>query len=122
MDLSEWLENGRVRALLDLVDKLPKTSHLWAARVNDPEEARMIAAQLADQEESAYSPPLEEFDLHAEQQAQIIDLLMVVARNTSGGKGAVKPSPRPVTEVHRQQKLLEREWADNIIAAFGFDA
>ena len=107
--------------MLELIDQLPRTSRLWAARVNDPEEARIIAAQLEAQGEKDYSPSLVEFDLKADQNAQIIDLLQILIRNMGGGKGDIKPFPRPVTEVHREQERREREWTVDLLGKLGFD-
>lgn len=127
MDLSVWLENGRVRALLDLVDQLPSASRLSEARMNDPEEAELMARAHLEQGEDApkWSPGMSEYGLTHKMLGAVISLMqqqLKVTIDANGGKGGKpEPFPAPRTAVHEAIERLEAEWADNVLTAFGFD-
>ena len=126
-DLSEWLENGRVRALLELVDQLPSTSRLTSARMNDPDEAERIArAQLEHGTDSnKWHPDVSEYELTHKMLGAMISLQQQTIKTMvelQGGKGgSPEPFPAPRTAVHDAIDRLEAEWADNLLTAFGFD-
>lgn len=126
MDLSAWLENGRVRALLELVDQLPAASRLYEAMVNDPEEAdRLAQARLGASESSEWSPRVSEFDLTAHMLRELIHetrMMRAVLIQANGGKsGELKPFPAPRTAIDDAVERLEREWTVDFLGKFGFD-
>lgn len=126
MDLSEWLENGRVRALLDVIDQLPAASRLYEAMVNDPEEADTLArARMSATDSPEWSPRVSEFDLTAHMLRELIHetkMTRAVLIQAHGGKpGELKPFPAPRTAIDAAVERLEREWTVDFLGKFGFD-
>lgn len=126
MDLSEWLENGRVRALLDVIDQLPSASRLYEAMVNDPAEAATLAkARLNAGDSEEWSPRVSEFDLTAHMLRELIHetrMMRAVLIQANGGKpGELKPFPAPRTEIDAAVERLEREWTEDFLGKLGFD-
>ena len=124
VDLAEWYAAGRWVALLDLIDMLPAACRLNEAIANDPEAARQIARM--PQPEGEWSPRVSEFGLEAHMLREIIHELKAlrqVSIAAAGGKpGEDKPFPGPRTEIGKAIEALEREWAEDFMSQFGFDA
>jgi len=127
VDLALWYAEGRVDALLDLIDNLPSASRFTEAVATDPEAAEELARlRLNDDSEKApWAPRVAEFGLTEHLLSQIIDLLQSqigVAIKVAGGKpGDVKPAPRPRTEIDNAVERLEREWTVDFLGRLGFD-
>ena len=121
MDLALWWRERRWKALLELIDQLPSANRLNEAIQNDPEQAELIAKQLAQQETGSarWSPRLAEFDLHAAMLREVIHALLGVQAAVvaaAGGKpGKMPVFPGPETEVDRAMERATKEWADNLI-------
>lgn len=124
MDLAEWYAAGRWVALLDYIDGLPSACRLNEAIVNDPQMADVIAAQPKSDRE--WAPSFAEFDLQAHLLREILHALKhngQIALSAAGGSASdVKPFPAPRTEIDRAIAELDREWAEDFAAQFGFDA
>lgn len=90
--------------------------------MNDPETAADIA-QRPDPTE-AWTPKVADFDLHAIMLREVISALSALHQAVLASAGAkpkpIKPFPTPVTEVDREKKRQEREFAVDLIKDFGF--
>lgn len=120
MDLAEWWQRRRWKALLELIDELPAASRLNEAIQNDPEQAKIIATiPLGDGED--WAPKVRDYDLTAMLLREIREMLASLyqlehAKGSGKRPPAIKPLPVPFTEVDRQRLLETREWADSLIA------
>jgi hypothetical protein len=124
IDLAEWYAAGRWVALLDYIDGLPSACRLNEARVNDPEEARYLAA--LPEPSTSWAPRVAEFGLTEHLLREILHAVQSngqISIGVAGGKpGELKPFPAPRTEVDRAIEAMEREWAESFVGQFGFDA
>lgn len=124
MDLAEWYAAGRWVALLEYIDMLPSACRLNEARVNDKEEAALLAALPKPEHE--WAPGVAEFDLHAHILRDVVNeirSLIAVTLAVAGNKpGEVKPFPAPFTEIDRAIQAAERDWAESFVSQYGFDA
>lgn len=116
------MDAGRYRHILELIDQLPSTSRYHEAMSNDPELAEQLARQPESDEE--WSPRLAEFGLTEMLLREILHELKVnsaITMSAAGGKpGDVKPFPAPRTAIQAARERLEREWAVDLAAKFGF--
>lgn len=120
MDLAEWWQQRRWKALLELIDELPAASRLNEAIQNDPEQARLIAKTPQGDGED-WSPRVRDYDLTAMLLREIREMLAALFRIehvAATGKQAatIKALPAPYTEVDRQRAAETREWAESLIA------
>jgi hypothetical protein len=124
VDLAEWYAAGRWVALLEYIDMLPSACRLNEARVNDKEEAALLAALPKPERE--WAPGVAEFDLHAHILRDVVNeirSLIAVTLAVAGNKpGEVKPFPAPFTEIDRAIQAAERNWAESFVSQYGFDA
>ena len=124
MDLAEWYAAGRWVGLLDLIDGLPAACRLNEARVNDPEEAKFIASLPTP--EGEWSPRVSEFKLDHHMYRAMISELKQIKQSivaSAGGKPAQeKPFPTPRTAIDEAIAQAEREWSEDFVAQFGFEA
>lgn len=111
-------------ALLDFIDQLPTANRLNEAMANDPETADYIAR--LPKPEGEWAPRLSEFDLTAHLLRELIHevkALKQVSISAAGGKpGNEKPIPGPRTAIDKAIENLEREWTEDFVTQFGFDA
>ena len=128
MDLSEWIESGRWRATLELVEQLPWASRFRAAMLNDPDYADMIAeAQLRQESEgSDDGPSVAEFGSVEQRLTTLIDLMKVQVQWSQRQAGVkspskMKPEPRPKTLVSELIERKEQEVGLEVASQFGFD-
>lgn len=111
MDLAQWLHDGRVVALLEIIDDLPAASRLHEAIASDPEQARLMAEHLATEPDMGdWHPRQSQFPLVAELLAAIYDVL--VAANSSSDGPPPKPFPRPVALAGEMAARLRDESRD----------
>ena len=127
MDLSEWIESGRWRATLELVEQLPWASRFRAAMLNDPDYADMIAeAQLRQESEgSDDGPSVAEFGSVEQRLTTLIDLMKVQVQWSQRQAGVtspskMKPEPRPKTLVSELIERKEQEVGLSVAEQFGF--
>jgi hypothetical protein len=123
VDLAEWYAAGRWVGLLEYIDMLPSACRLNEARLNDPEEAAVLAKMPAPDQE--WAPRVADFDLHAHIMREVVNeirSLTAVTIAVAGGKpGDVKPFPAPHTEIDRAIQAAERDWAESFVSQYGFD-
>ena len=97
----------RWRRLHNLIVRLPRASHYHEAVLNDEDALKAMLENEKDDEEKDDGPPVSEFDLHAEQNREMISLLMsirgvLIAANSKGGKAPkMVPPPGPKTLLER---------------------
>ncbi|KUM34533.1 hypothetical protein AR689_10340 [Arthrobacter sp. EpRS71] len=124
VDLAEWYANGRWVALLDFIDGLPSACRLNEAIVNDKEYAAHIASQPKPKGE--WAPRVSEFDLNAHLLREILHAVKSLRQTSiavAGGKPSDEaPFPGPRTEIDRALADLDRQWTEDFIGQFGFDA
>lgn len=111
MDLAEWWQQKRWRGLLELIDQLPAASRFNEAVLNDPEQARLIAARPTSSE--SWTPLVRDWDLTAVLLREIREALVGLL-----GNGRAKPIPIPRTEVDRVRARLDLVLAAQIIRDF----
>lgn len=132
MDLAPWLRQGRVRGLLDLIVQLPAASRYWSAVAQDDDVA---AALLAEQDarraagddvdaREPWAPPLEQWDLTAQQLSVLINEVKALRQTTisaAGGRArAERPFPSPRTALAAAEARRDEQYAEDIGARFGF--
>lgn len=124
MDLDGWYAAGRWVGLVELIDMLPAASRFNEAIANDPEMARELAR--LPKPEGEWSPRVSEFGLQEQMFQMMISQLIQIKQSILASAGE-KPTPEksfpsPVTEIDRAMKAMEREWAEDFVSQFGFDA
>ncbi|OMH30656.1 hypothetical protein [Tersicoccus sp. Bi-70] len=113
----------RWAGLLELIDRLPAASHYNDAVVNDPE----IAAELAKLPEPTepWAPRVAEFDLTAKLLTDVLDAVKVLTATTIAAAGEKPDRPEPSARPHplllKLKEELDRQWAVEFAALFGFD-
>lgn len=108
MDL--W-QRRRWRRLLNLIDKLPHTSHTMNALLNDEEYADMV---IAAQErvvglEAPSGPSLLTWTPEVDTLAVVIDKLSVLIESNKKKPGKVVPYARPKTALARARQAREMQ-------------
>lgn len=126
MDLSEWIESGRWRATLELVEQLPWASRFRAAMLDDPDYADMIAEAQLMQEATDDGPSIADFGSVEQRLTTLIDLTKVQiqwAQRQAGVKSPsnMKPELRPKTLVSELIHRKEQEIGLDVASQFGFD-
>lgn len=130
MDLSEWLEAGRWRATLELIDELPWNSRFREAMLNDPEYADAIAEQQLKQDDDDKKtddgPRVSEFGPVEQRLTTLIELnkaLLMWTQKQAGVESPkkMKPEPSPKTLVNVLVTKKEQEHGLSVAALFGFD-
>lgn len=117
-------------ALLDLIDMLPGASRYHEAVSLDPEAAELLAELPepdSEGEGEKWAPRMADWNLNAQQNAQIIDLLkslrtVLITANSEKGSSAPPEEPHPVprTELERVRARRRRRQEVADIAQFGF--
>ena len=81
MDLDAWLEEGRTRALLQIITGRPRTARWRIAAAADPERVQKAAeAHLSGEaDEQAYRPAVDEWTPTEELLARVLHMLGVIA-------------------------------------------
>lgn len=124
MDLAEWVAAKRWVALLEFIDMLPAACRLNEAIANDPEYAKHLAS-LPESEEK-WSPRVSDFDLNAILLRDVLNTLGVISQQlvqvNGGSPKQPKPFPAPFTEIDRAKAAAEREFAEDLVGMFGFEA
>jgi len=124
VDLAEWYAAGRWVGLLELIDMLPAACRFNEAILNDPDMARELAR--LPKPDGEWSPRVSEFKLdHHMFQVMISELKQIkqgVIAAAGGKPSHEKPFPAPRTEIDNAVAAMEREWAEDFISQFGFDA
>lgn len=128
MDLSEYLEQGRWKATLELVDELPWNSRFREAMLNDPEYADAIAEHhlRQDPDESGDDGPrISEFGPVEQRLTTLIELSKAQLAWLQKSAGVKKPKPmkpeKPVTTlVSKMLEQKEQESGLQIARLFGF--
>lgn len=131
VDLAEWWTDRRWRGLLELIDMLPTASLTREAVVNDPEAAQYMAearwaAENSDEQGEPWAPRVAEWDLHAALLRDLIQTVTALQETVYSGFARRKPPasqryPYPRTEVDRIYEAMNRQWAVDLLAQFGFD-
>lgn len=124
MDLAGWYAGGRWVGLLELIDMLPTACRLNEAMANDMELAEILAGLPEPTEK--WAPRVSENTLMNMLLAKIsngIDQMIQTQIGTAGGKPApVKPFPTPRTALQIVRAKQERQWAEEEVQRWGFDA
>lgn len=128
VDLSEWLEQGRWKATLELIEQLPWASRFREAQMNDPEYADEISEMQLRQDDDAKddsSPRISEFGPVEQRLTTLIELnkaLLMWAQKNAGVKSPkkMKPEPSPRTLVNELMDQKTEQAGFEIAAAFGF--
>lgn len=125
VDLAEWWQARRWRALLDLIDNLPSSSLSRLAALEDPE----VIAQIAEEPSpDTWRPDQRDWNLTNELMAAIHDRLgdvtqavlstIEVPRGKSRPKYPGKPFPRPESAVQQARDDLARRIGWSLIEQF----
>lgn len=129
MDLSEYLQQGRWKATLELIDQLPWNSRFREAMLNDPDYADAIAEhQLAQDESDKKSddgPRISEYGPVEQRLTTLIELNKALLAWAQKGAGVNKPKPLkpekpPRTLVSKLIKQKGEEAGFEIASLFGF--
>ena len=124
MDLDVWYSAGRWVGLIELIDMLPTNCRLNEAISNDPEMAEQMARM--PKPEGEWAPRASEFGLNEQMLRDVIHELKQVKQAVIAGAGgkpsAEKPFPMPRTAIDAAIAAHEREWAEDFVSQFGFDA
>lgn len=122
MDLDAWYSAGRWVGLIELIDMLPGACRLNEAIANDPEMAQLMAKM--PKPEGEWSPRVSEFGITEHMLRAVIQELKQVKQAiiaVAGGRPSnEKPFPAPHTAVDDAIAALERDWAVDFVAQFGF--
>lgn len=129
MDLSEWLEDGRWSATLELIEQLPWASRFREALLNDHDFADAIAEQQVrqqDDDQSDDGPRVSEFGPVEQRLTTLIELSKAQLAWLQKSAGVKKPKPlkpeRPVTTlVSELVKQKEQQAGFEIAQLFGFE-
>jgi len=127
VDLDEWYSAGRWVALIEFIDMLPGACRLNEAILKDPEQAEIMAQQPKPETDEEWAPRLAEFKLEHHMLRDIISELkrigQISATQLTGKAQPVeKPFPLPRTAIDAAITAHERQWAEDFIGQFGFDA
>jgi len=129
VDLSEYLQQGRWKATLELIDQLPWDSRFREAMLNDPDYADAIAEhQLRQDDEGkkdAVGPRISEYGPVEQRLTTLIELEkanLFWAQVAAGVKKPPKPKPEkpPMTLVSKLIKQKGEEAGFEIASLFGF--
>ncbi|MEV2277874.1 hypothetical protein AB0I72_20040 [Nocardiopsis sp. NPDC049922] len=108
----------RWRFLLNLLDHLPRTSHLAAAMADDDE-----LAETSPEPTGPSAPPLTEWSPAVERLTVAVDRLgelIAAVYNAAGGKAKPpRPLPRPVTARDRVLRKVRQRKREHILAELG---
>lgn len=130
VDLSEWLEQGRWNATLELIEQLPWNSRFREAMLNDPEYAAAIAeAQVRDEAEGKKpddSPRVSDYGPAEQRLDSLIELnkaLLMWTQKQAGVKSPkrIPPEKPPRTLVQSLKSRKEQEAGLDVARLFGFD-
>jgi len=127
VDLDGWYSAGRWVALIELIEMLPSACRLNEAIVNDPEQAELMARQPKAEGGEEWAPRVADFKLEHHMLRDIISELKRIgqvstAQLTGKPQPMEKPFPMPRTAIDAAIAAHEREWAEDFVAQFGFDA
>ncbi len=122
MDLLDlWRDRITPRAVLNLIDRLPRTSEFRHELAQDDE----LAVKRDGESSARPEIPLTEWSPEMEALAAVVDRLAEVISavvQSQGGKAPqIRPYPRPVTAADRAHAQARRE-ADDALAAQLFPA
>lgn len=127
VDLSEYLGQGRWRAVLELVEELPWASRFREAQLNDPEYADAIAEQqlFVDPDKPDDGPRISEFGPVEQKLTLLIEYTKALLMWTQKGAGVKSPKPikpelTPKTLVSALVERKEQEVGYEIATQFGF--
>lgn len=129
VDLSEWLEQGRWNATLELIDQLPWNSRFREAMLNDPEYAAAIAEnQVREESEGKLpddSPRVSEYGPSDQRLDTLIELnkaLLMWTQKQAGVKSPkrIPPGKGPKTLVQELKTRKEQEFGFEVAKLFGF--
>jgi hypothetical protein len=123
-DLGVLWRGRRWRLLLNLIDHLPRHTWTQQAMADDPEYAQKIADAVAarkakmvvDDDELAWSPPLQQYTPEVEALASVVDAVnalrttFIMANSEKGAQPPqIPPYPRPVTLVATMREKAQRK-------------
>lgn len=117
--MSEEFASRRWRKLLNLIDKLPRTSFFIEARMQDEELAEQYLAHADHTNEKQLQlPSIVEYDSVTERLDTLafkVDQLIAATVAAAGGKpGRVTPPPRPITAIERLRAQNRRQNAHRL--------
>lgn len=95
--------------------------------MNDPEMAEIIAGQPKSDDAEAWTPRVADFKLEHHMLRDIISELkrigqVTTAQLTGKPQPLEKPFPMPRTAIDAAIAAHERQWAEDFVGQFGFDA
>lgn len=112
MDLTAEWQGRRWRRLLELLDGLPRTSHVHEAMVEDEELAELVLRTDKGDPVKA-KRRMSEFSVEAELLSYAVDRLGELIQAQASGRGArrrpVEPMPRPVTALARIRERRDKQ-------------
>ena len=111
MDLGQWWQQGRYRALLDTLDELPEPNRITEAQLNDPEVAPAILRARLAKPDAPWHPPARDMSL--------TNFLLLRLNNAVASMAGAEDGdmlPLPITEVDREEDRLRHAEALSIIA------
>ncbi|GAA0976104.1 hypothetical protein Q7689_00830 [Nocardiopsis tropica] len=117
-DLAALWTARRWRFLLNLIDHLPRTSHLTAAMADDDE-----LAENSPEPTGSSAPTLTEWSPTVERLTLAVDRLgelIAAVYGAAGGKAkAPKPLPRPITARDRVRSKVRQRKRAHVLAELG---
>lgn len=129
MDLDQYLDEFRLRALYELIMGRPQSSRWREALLNSEgyaenlarermaEEKRRRAAQEPEPEEAGYAPALHEYKLEHAMLSHLIVLIGTIARGLGVEAEAEDLAfPGPVNPIEEARARLEQEEEEDQIA------
>lgn len=123
MDLAQWWQERRWKALLELIDQLPGPSRFNEAVLNDREFAEAAIEHennRGDGSKPEWAPRVSEFDLHAVLLRDVIQALQGVQAAVIAAAGGKPPKfppyPAPKTALDEVRKQELQTWADDLIS------
>lgn len=113
LDLGALWRARRWRLLLNIIEHLPRSSHMHEAMSNDEEYAAAVAQQIVGQKASgdeppAWSPPMHEFTPDVAMLASVLDAINDVRFTLVAVNSAKGQTPQPSPRTPRPESLLTK--------------
>lgn len=125
MDLAAWVGAGRWRAVLDLVEMLPRHCRTREAQLNDLDVAAAIVDAQEGQEPEKWAPTVSESTLVTDLLTMAVTELRHLraeqhARAARKQPKKITPIPPPRTALEKARAAADERRAADILSGFGF--